>query len=34
MRPELLRFLQQDAHAESKWDDTLASLRKLALLVP
>jgi flagellar biosynthesis/type III secretory pathway ATPase len=29
-RPELLRFLQQDARAESQWDETLAGLRKLA----
>jgi FliI/YscN family ATPase len=34
MRPELLRFLQQDSRDESKWDDTLASLRQLALLLP
>jgi flagellum-specific ATP synthase len=34
MRPDLLRFLQQDARAEVKWDDTLAGLRQLALLVP
>ena len=34
VRPELLRFLQQDARAESKWDETLAGLRKLALLLP
>jgi flagellum-specific ATP synthase len=34
MRPELLHFLQQDSRAESKWDDTLASLRKLASLLP
>jgi flagellar biosynthesis/type III secretory pathway ATPase len=29
-RPDLLRFLQQDARAESQWDETLAGLRKLA----
>lgn len=34
MRPELLRFLQQDSRDESKWDDTLSSLRQLALLLP
>jgi flagellum-specific ATP synthase len=34
MRPELLRFLQQDSRDESKWDETLASLRQLALLLP
>jgi len=34
MRPELLRFLQQDSRTESKWDDTLASLHRLAALVP
>jgi hypothetical protein len=34
LRPELLRFLQQDARAESKWDETLAGLRKLASLLP
>jgi FliI/YscN family ATPase len=30
IRPELLRFLQQDARAESQWDETLAGLHKLA----
>jgi FliI/YscN family ATPase len=34
VRPELLRFLQQDARAESKWEETLAGLRKLASLLP
>jgi flagellum-specific ATP synthase len=34
MRPELLRFLQQDSRDESKWDETLSSLRQLALLLP
>src|SRR5690349_14790672 len=34
MRPELLRFLQQDSHAECAWDDTLAGLHKLASLLP
>jgi FliI/YscN family ATPase len=34
MRPELLRFLQQDAHAESRWDDTLTGLRQLASQLP
>src|SRR5579864_7344545 len=34
VRPELLRFLQQDSRAESKWDETLAGLRKLAALLP
>jgi flagellum-specific ATP synthase len=34
MRPDLLRFLQQDSREESKWDDTLSSLRQLALLLP
>jgi len=29
-RPDLLRFLQQDARAESSWDETLAGLRQLA----
>jgi flagellum-specific ATP synthase len=29
-RPDLLRFLQQDARAESPWDQTLDGLRKLA----
>src|SRR6266850_4520088 len=33
MRPELLRFLQQDSRAECKWDDTLAGLHKLASLL-
>jgi FliI/YscN family ATPase len=34
MRPELLRFLQQESRAESKWSDTLTGLRHLASLVP
>jgi FliI/YscN family ATPase len=34
MRPELMRFLQQDAQAESKWDETLTGLRQLALQLP
>jgi FliI/YscN family ATPase len=34
VRPELLRFLQQDAHAESRWDDTLTGLRQLASQLP
>jgi flagellum-specific ATP synthase len=34
MRPDLLRFLQQDSREESKWDDTLSNLRQLALLLP
>jgi flagellum-specific ATP synthase len=34
MRPDLMRFLQQDAHAESRWDDTLAGLRQLASQLP
>jgi flagellar biosynthesis/type III secretory pathway ATPase len=34
MRPELLRFLQQDSCAEAKWDETLAGMRQLASLVP
>ncbi|HXI40120.1 MAG TPA: FliI/YscN family ATPase, partial [Bryobacteraceae bacterium] len=34
MRPELLRFLQQDSRAECTWDDTLAGLHKLASLLP
>ena len=34
MRPELLRFLQQDARAESRWDETLAGLRQLASQMP
>jgi flagellum-specific ATP synthase len=29
-RPDLLRFLQQDARAESPWEETLDGLRKLA----
>ncbi len=33
-RPDLLRFLQQDARAESQWDETLAGLRKLASALP
>ena len=33
-RPELLRFLQQDARAESKWNETQAGLQKLASLIP
>jgi len=34
MRPELLRFLQQESRDESTWDDTLTSLRQLATLLP
>jgi len=34
MRPDLMRFLQQDAHAESPWNDTLAGLRQLAAQLP
>ena len=34
MRPELMRFLQQDAAAESRWDDTLTGLRQLASQLP
>ncbi len=34
LRPDLMRFLQQDARAESRWDDTLASLRQLASQLP
>ncbi len=34
MRPELMRFLQQDANAESRWDETLAGLRQLASQLP
>ena len=34
MRPELMRFLQQDATAESRWDDTLTGLRQLAAQLP
>ena len=34
MRPELLRFLQQDSRAECTFDDTLAGLHKLASLLP
>jgi flagellum-specific ATP synthase len=34
MRPELMRFLQQDAQAESKWDETLTGLRQLASQLP
>ena len=33
-RPDLLRFLQQDARAESQWDETLDGLRKLASALP
>jgi FliI/YscN family ATPase len=31
MRPELMRFLQEDSRAESKWDETLSGLRNLAV---
>ena len=34
MRPELLRFLQQDSRAEAKWDETLVGVKKLAALLP
>ena len=34
LRPELMRFLQQDTHADSGWDDTLAGLRQLASQLP
>ncbi|HKW98381.1 MAG TPA: FliI/YscN family ATPase [Bryobacteraceae bacterium] len=34
MRPELLRFLQQDSRAEANWDETLAGVKKLAALLP
>jgi flagellum-specific ATP synthase len=34
MRPDLMRFLQQEAHAESPLDDTLAGLRQLAGQLP
>ncbi len=34
LRPELMRFLQQEAQAESKWDETLAGLRQLAAQLP
>jgi flagellum-specific ATP synthase len=34
MRPDLMRFLQQDARAESPWDDTLAGMRQLASQLP
>jgi FliI/YscN family ATPase len=34
LRPDLLRFLQQDAQAESRWDDTLTGLRQLASQLP
>jgi flagellar biosynthesis/type III secretory pathway ATPase len=34
LRPDLMRFLQQDAHAESNWDDTLAGMRQLASQMP
>jgi flagellum-specific ATP synthase len=34
MRPELLRFLQQDSRDESKLTDTRAGLRQLASLLP
>ena len=34
MRPELLRFLQQDSRAECTWEDTLTGLHKLASLLP
>jgi FliI/YscN family ATPase len=34
LRPELMRFLQQDAQAESKWDETLTGLRQLASQLP
>ncbi|HVP48471.1 MAG TPA: FliI/YscN family ATPase [Bryobacteraceae bacterium] len=33
-RPELLRFLQQDSRAESRWDETLDALNKLAAALP
>ncbi len=34
LRPDLMRFLQQDARAESKWDDTLSGLKQLASQLP
>jgi FliI/YscN family ATPase len=34
IRPDLLRFLRQDARAESQWDETLAGLHKLASTLP
>jgi len=34
LRPDLLKFLQQEAHAESAWSDTLASLGQLASQLP
>jgi len=34
IRPDLLRFLQQDARSESQWDETLAGLHKLASALP